>query len=86
MTVPGTDMDRFIHAVNISGKPKYFLAGELTSRMYGRMVRIVGGPLDYFEGRLLKVRGSRKKYLIAELPGFLSTGVEVEPEYIELLE
>ncbi len=79
------EMQRFIRAVEISDQPKYFLPGELTPDMYGRQVRIVGGPLDSFDGKLLKLRGSRKKYLIVELPGLLSVGVEVSPEYITML-
>ena len=52
--------------------------------MYGNQVRIVGGPLDTFDGKLLKLRGSKKKYLIVELKGLLSVGVEVSPEYITI--
>ena len=53
--------------------------------MVGRAVRIIGGPLDGYEGNLLSVRGSRTKRLIVELPEFFSAGVEVDPEYIELV-
>ena len=53
--------------------------------MYGRTVRIIGGTLDGYEGKLLTVRGSKIKRLLVELPGFFSVGVKVEPEYIRLL-
>ena len=46
MTVADTDMERFIRAVRSTDSPRYYLPGELTSAHYGRMVRIVGGPLD----------------------------------------
>lgn len=85
MTVCEAEMQRFIRAVKASDQPKYFLPGELTPAMYGRSIRIVGGPLDGYEGRLLSLRGSKKKRLIVELPGLLSVGAEVEPEYITLL-
>lgn len=86
MTVSEVAMSQFIYAISISNQPKYFLPGELTPNMYGRKVHIIGGVLNDFEGRLLSLRGSGKKRLIVELAGFLSVGVEVEPEYIELLE
>ena len=65
--------------------PKYYLPGELTPSMCGRHIRIVGGPLDGYEGKLLTVRGSKTKRLLVELPEFFSVGVEVNPEYIRLL-
>lgn len=85
MTVPEPEMERFIHAVNATEQPKYFLPGELTPEMCGRTVHIIGGALNGYEGKLLSMRGSRKKRLIVELPNFLSAGIEVEPEFIELL-
>ena len=81
MTVRETDMERFIRAVHASD----YLPGELTQAMYGRSIRIVGGSLDGYEGKLLTVRGSRVKRLLVELQGFFSVGVKVEPEYIQLL-
>lgn len=53
--------------------------------MCGRHIRIVGGSLDGYEGKLLTVRGSKTKRLLVELPEFFSVGVEVNPEYIRLL-
>lgn len=85
MTVSDTEMKRFIHAVSASDNPRYYLPGELTPAMYGRTVRIIGGTLDGYEGKLLTVRGSKIKRLLVELPGFFSVGVKVEPEYIRLL-
>ena len=53
--------------------------------MCGRRIRIIGGLLDGYEGNLLKVRGSRIKYLLVELGGLLSVGVEVKSEYIQFI-
>ena len=61
MTVGEAEMDRFMRAVRSTDSPRYYQPGELTPAQYGRMVRIVGGPLDGYEGRLLSVRGSRVK-------------------------
>ena len=47
--------------------------------MIGRNVRIIGGPLDNYEGRLQKIRGSRSRRLLVELPNLLTVSVEVSP-------
>ncbi len=85
MTVRESDMERFIQAVNASDDLTYYLPGELPPDKYGRTVRIVGGSLNGYEGKLLTVRGSKVKRLIVELQGFFSVGVEVNPEYIQVL-
>ncbi len=85
MVVPDADMERFIHAVKSSESPKYFLPEEVTPQMCGRRIRIVGGPLDTYEGSLLTTRGSKVKRLVIKLGDFLAAGVEVNPEFIELL-
>ena len=85
MTVRDADMERFISAVRATDNPVYFRPGELAPAMCGRRVRIVGGPLDGYEGRLLSIRGSRVRRLVVELPSLLFVAVEVQPEYIQLL-
>ena len=85
MTVSDAEMARFIHAVNVSESPRYYLPEEITPEMLNRKIRIVGGPLNGYEGILQTVRGSKVKRLLVELPGLLTVGVEVEPEYIQLI-
>lgn len=85
MTVPDADMEHFIRAVSQSESPRYYLPEEITPQMYGRKIRIVGGPLDGYEGSLLTMRGSKVKRLLVELKNFLAVGVEVNPEYIQLV-
>ena len=85
MTVGTEEMDRFIFAISHTESPIFYKPGELTESMYGKSVRIVGGILDNYEGRLLSIRGKRKKHLIIELPNLIAAAVEVEPEYIQLL-
>ena len=85
MTVLDADMERFIRAVSQSESPRYYLPEEITPQMYGRKIRIVGGPLDGYEGSLLTTRGSKVKRLLVELKDFLAVGVEVNPEYIQLV-
>lgn len=83
MTVPDTEMERFMRAVRTSDFLCYYRPEELATSMYGRRIRIVGGILDSYEGYLLK--RCRKKVLLVELQGFLSAGVEVSSEYIQFV-
>ena len=85
MTVPDAEMERFIRAVHASALPKYYLPEEITPEMYNRPIRIVGGLLDGYEGMLLTTRGSKVKRLLVEIPHLLAVGVEVNPDYIQLI-
>ena len=85
MTVRDADMERFIYAVRAAESPVFYVPDELTPQMCGKKVRMVGGNLDGYEGRLLAVRGSRVKRILIELPNLLSVSVEVQPEYIQLI-
>ncbi len=85
MVVKDSDMERFMQAVKSTDNPRYYLPSEITSAMCGRQARIVGGMLDGYEGKILSVRGSKRKQLLVELPGFFTLGVEIEPDYIQLL-
>lgn len=85
MIVGEREMTRFIKAVRATDSPHYYLPSELTPAMYKRQIRIIGGPLDGYEGRLLTVRGSKTRRLLVELPNLLTLAVEVNPEYIQLL-
>ena len=85
MTVADRNMEHFIRAVNATESPKYYLPEEIIPAMYGRKIRIEGGPLSGYEGSLLTTRGSKVKRLLVELEGFLAVGVEVAPEYIQLI-
>ncbi len=85
MTVPDNDMERFIKAVRSSDEPQYFMPDEITPKMYGQKVRIIAGPLAGYEGFFTRVRGSRHKKLLVELPNFFAVGVEVDAETIQFL-
>ena len=82
MTVRDADMDRFIRAVKSADAPRYYTPDEVSAAMIGKRVRIIGGPLDGYEGNLQKMQGSRAKRLFVELSGILTASVEVQPEYI----
>ena len=85
MTVRTAEMARFIFAASLTENPQYYQPSEITPDMYGRRVRIIGGPMDGYEGFLLKARGTRKRRLIVNLDTFLALAVEVAPEFIALL-
>lgn len=85
MTVREADMDRFKKAVQMSDKPCFYTPSELTPGMVGKRIRIVGGPLNGYEGYLQKMQGSKVKRLFVELPNLLTAAVEVQPEYIQIV-
>ena len=86
MTVKDCDMERFIKAVESSEKPKFYRPSEITPDMLSRKIRIIGGQLDGYEGTLLTLRGSKVKRLLVELPTLLAAAVEVQPEFIRLID
>lgn len=86
IVVPEDDMSRFIGAINSSSNPKYYSAEEINSLMCGKKIRIVGGVLNGYEGKLQTVRGSKVKRLVIELPNLMAISVEVEKEYIQIEE
>lgn len=79
------EMRRFIMAVSCTENPRYFMPGELTQAMYGKKVKIVGGMLDTYEGKLLSIKGMRTKRLIVEISNIISAAVEVSPQYIQIV-
>ena len=85
VVVPDRQMNPFIAAAGAVPGPRYYLPEELTPDMVGRAVRIIGGPLDGYEGRLLRLRGARAKRVIVELPNLITLAVEVQPEFIQLI-
>lgn len=86
MTVRESEMDRFINAVKSSESVNYYSPDEASDILKGKKIRIIGGLLDGYEGILKTTRGSRIKRLIIELPQLVIAALEVEPEYIEIIE
>ncbi len=85
MTVSDKDMNRFIEAVSCDANPVFYTVEELTDDMLGREIIVTGGPLDGYEGTLLKMQGSKKKRLIVKIPGLMAAAVEVNPDYIQFV-
>ena len=84
MTVNDEDMLRFLRFTEEAEKVRYFSPEELSHSMIGKSARVVGGPLNGYEGKVLSVRGSKVKRILVELPGLISAGIEVNPEFIEI--
>ena len=85
MTVRDVDMERFKKAVESTDNRYFYTPKEVKPDMIGKKVRIVGGPLDGYEGNLQKMQGSREKRLFIELPNLLTAAVEVQPEFIQIV-
>ncbi len=85
MTVPDSEMERFINAVNNDPSPIFYSPDELTSDMLGKEIVVSGGPLDGYRGKLVKLQGSKKRRLIVEIQGFIAAAVEVNPDYIQFV-
>lgn len=86
MIVANDEMERFMDVVDLAEKVEYYTPEQLSQALYGKKIRIIGGPLDGKEGRLLSRHGSKRKQLIVELQGILSAAVEVDAQFIQLLE
>ncbi|MDM8234365.1 UpxY family transcription antiterminator [Phocaeicola barnesiae] len=85
MTVREADMERFKKALEVTDNHYFYTPQEVKPDMIGKKVRIVGGPLDGYEGNLQKMQGSRVKRLFVELPNLLIAAVEVQPEFIQIV-
>ncbi len=85
MVVRENDMECFIHAIRSTVNPRYYKPEEITPDMQGRKIRIIGGPLDNYEGCLLAVRGSKSRRMLLEIPNLISAGIEISDyDYILL--
>lgn len=72
------EMNRFIYAVKLTEEPKFYSADELGQIKLGKTVRVVGGPMGGYQGKLLTVRGSKVKRILIELSSLLSVSVKID--------
>ncbi|MCH5240294.1 MAG: UpxY family transcription antiterminator [Muribaculaceae bacterium] len=86
MTVSEAEMNKFIRAIENSESVRYYKPEEITSSFKGRKIRIVGGSLNGYEGKLLTTRGSKVKRLMIEIPNLLHAGIEVHPDFIQFID
>ena len=87
MSVRHQDFEKFREAVNQTDQVEYYSFDQVSPQMYGKQIRIIGGRLNGFEGRLMTKRGSRFKHLLIDLQECnLSAAILVESEFIQVLE
>lgn len=85
MVVRDEDMQKFLLAVSSAKSAVYLLPEEMTPKMIGRTIRITGGPLEGFTGKLVSIKGSRARRLMVAIPDILVACVEIETRYVEIL-
>lgn len=85
IVIPEEDMARFIGAVKAADNPKFYSAEEISSLMCGRNIRMIGGVLNGYEGKLQTVRGSKTKRLIITLSSLMAVSLAINDEYVEML-
>jgi transcription antitermination factor NusG len=86
MTVRPEEMQQFMRVIHSHENFVYYTPDQVPETLYGHHIRILGGPLDGLQGRLLSKRGSKKRKLIIELQDLLCAAVEVSPQYIHLID
>ena len=86
MSVRAQDFEKFRDAVEHSDNVEYYSYEEVSPRIYGKQIRIIGGRLNGFEGRLMGKKGSKFKHLLVDLRECnLSAAIQVESEFIQLM-
>ena len=53
--------------------------------MCGRNIRMIGGVLNGYEGKLQTVRGSKTKHLVIVLSSLMAVSVDINDEFVEVL-
>ena len=86
MSVRAEDFKKFKDAVERTDNVEYYSYEEVSPQIYGKQIRIVGGRLNGFEGRLMSKRGSKFKRLLVDLWEYnLAATIQVESEFIQLM-
>lgn len=83
--VRDSEMDRFIAALECDKHPLFLNPLELTPDRVGKKVIVVGGPLNEYQGFLLKSPGARKQRIILEIKGFFAAAVQVDPKSLRIV-
>ncbi len=86
-TVSDDEMRQLMLVSSTSSKVQYYTPEELKADKFkvGNPILINGGGYAGCKGKQLSVRGSRKKYILVELKGYISAAVEINPEHITVL-
>ena len=86
MSVRAEDFKKFKDAVEQTDNVEYYSYEEVSPRIYGKQIRIIGGRLNGFEGRLMSKRGSKFKRLLIDLKECnRAAAIQVESDFIQLM-
>lgn len=86
MSVRAEDFKKFKDAVEQTDNVEYYSYEEVSPRIYGKQIRIIGGRLNGFEGRLMSKKGSKFKRLLVDLRECnLAAAIQVESEFIQIV-
>lgn len=85
LTVPDRQMEDFIKAATLGNETRYLNPGEIKRDLIGKSVRVIGGPLDAVEGKVLSIRGKKNRRVLIEIQGLLSLTFEVTPDLLKLI-
>ena len=86
MSVRAEDFKKFKDAVEQTDNVEYYSYEEVSPQLYGKKIRIIGGRLNGFEGRLMSKRGSKFKRPLVDLRECnLAAAIQVESEYIQVM-
>ena len=86
MSVRAEDFKKFKDTVEQTDNVEYYSYEEVSPQIYGKQIRIIGGRLNGFEGRLMSKRGSKFKRLLVDLRECnLAAAIQVESEFIQLM-
>lgn len=83
MTVGDREMEDFIRVATLGNETRYLNPEEIDKSIIGKRVRVIGGPLDAVEGRVLSIRGKKNRRVLIELHGLLALTFEVTPDLLE---
>ena len=86
MSVRAEGFKKFKDAVEQTDNVEYYSHEEVSPLIYGKQIRIIGGCLNGFEGRLISKKGSKFKRLLVDLwECNLAAAIQVESEFIQLM-
>ena len=86
MSVRAEGFKKFKDAVEQTDNVEYYSHEEVSPLIYGKQIRIIGGCLNGFEGRLISKKGSKFKRLLVDLRECnLAAAIQVESEFIQLM-
>lgn len=85
LTIPDDQMERFRKTVEaMRDDIKYYHPDEVALQR-GDRVRVIGGPLDGYEGTLLRAKGRQQRTLVLDFNALGALGVHVSPELIQVI-